>query len=76
MPPFGRSLSLALVTTAGGVVGVALPSRLTLRRGLGRRKQSERALAISETALGSDHPTVATCRNNLGNVLRVLESGK
>jgi hypothetical protein len=55
---------------------VAPPRRLTLRRGLGRCEQSERALAISEAALGSDHPTVAACRNNLGNMLGVLESGK
>jgi hypothetical protein len=41
-----------------------------------RREQPERALAISEAALGSDHPTVATWRNNLGSVLHVIESGR
>jgi tetratricopeptide (TPR) repeat protein len=29
----------------------------------------ERALASGEAALGANHPTVATCRNNLGRVL-------
>ncbi|HZA30875.1 MAG TPA: tetratricopeptide repeat protein [Propionibacteriaceae bacterium] len=35
----------------------------------GAGEQDERALAIGEAALGPDHPTVATYRNNLGGVL-------
>jgi len=35
----------------------------------GAREQLERALAITEAALGPDHPDVATRRGNLGSVL-------
>ena len=35
----------------------------------GARTQYERALQISETALGPDHPTIGVRRNNLGGVL-------
>jgi tetratricopeptide (TPR) repeat protein len=38
----------------------------------GARFQFEQALEISEAALGPDHETVATWRNNLGNVLQDL----
>jgi hypothetical protein len=38
----------------------------------GARTQYERALQISETALGPDHPTIGNRRNNLGLVLRDL----
>src|SRR4029077_7422940 len=38
----------------------------------GAREQYERALAISEAALGPDHPDVAIWRSNLGGVLQVL----
>ena len=38
----------------------------------GARAQFERALAISEAALGPDHPDVGTWRNNLGLVLQDL----
>jgi hypothetical protein len=34
----------------------------------GAREQLERALAISEAALGRDHPTVRTLRRNLDSV--------
>jgi hypothetical protein len=35
--------------------------------------QLERALAIGEGALGPDHPTVVTIRDNLGSVLQDLQ---
>ena len=38
----------------------------------GAREQLERALAISEAALGPDHPDVGIRRNNLGSVLQAL----
>jgi hypothetical protein len=38
----------------------------------GAREQYERALAISEAALGPDHPNVGIRRGNLGGVLRDL----
>jgi tetratricopeptide (TPR) repeat protein len=38
----------------------------------GAREQLERALTITEAALGPDHPDVATRRNNLGGVLHAL----
>ena len=38
----------------------------------GARTQLERALQISEAALGPDHPDVGTWRNNLGLVLQDL----
>ena len=38
----------------------------------GARTQYERALAISEAALGPDHPNIGTVRNNLGGVLQAL----
>jgi hypothetical protein len=40
----------------------------------GAKAQYERALAISEAALGPDHPTVAIYRRNLGGVLALQES--
>ena len=40
----------------------------------GARTQFERALQISEAALGPDHPDVGTLRNNLGRVLGALEN--
>jgi hypothetical protein len=39
----------------------------------GARVQLERALTIGETALGRDHPSVATIRSNLGSVLQALQ---
>jgi Flp pilus assembly protein TadD len=36
---------------------------------VGARTQQERALQIIEQALGPDHPRVAICRNDLGDVL-------
>ena len=36
------------------------------------RPLAERALAITEAALGPDHPTVATCLGNLALILRDL----
>jgi tetratricopeptide (TPR) repeat protein len=38
----------------------------------GAKTQVERALTLDEAAYGSDHPDVATDRNNLGNVLQDL----
>jgi tetratricopeptide (TPR) repeat protein len=38
----------------------------------GARVQLERALAVSEAALGPDHPDVAIRRNNLGGLLHAL----
>ena len=38
----------------------------------GARAQFERALQISEAALGPDHPTVGARRSNLGRVLQDL----
>jgi len=32
----------------------------------------ERALRIVETSYGEDHPSIATCSNNLGTILRDL----
>nr|WP_238530466.1 tetratricopeptide repeat protein [Oscillochloris trichoides] len=34
------------------------------------RPLAERALAITETKLGPDHPAIATCLNNLAEILR------
>jgi hypothetical protein len=39
----------------------------------GARAQLERALEISEAALGPDHPGVATVRSNLNSVLQALQ---
>ena len=39
---------------------------------VGARIQFERALQISEAALGPDQPTIGTLRNNLGLVLQAL----
>jgi hypothetical protein len=39
----------------------------------GARAQLERALEISEVALGADHPTMTTIRSNLGSVLQALQ---
>ena len=57
LPPLG-----ALVW---GNLGIALRDQGDLP---GAREQLERALAISESALGPDHPTVRTLRRNLGSV--------
>ena len=38
----------------------------------GARTQYERALQISEAALGPDHPDIGIRRNNLGSVLQDL----
>ena len=38
----------------------------------GARTQYERALQISEAALGPDHPNIGIRRNNLGRVLQDL----
>ena len=38
----------------------------------GARTQLERAVQISEAALGPDHPTIGARRNNLGVVLQDL----
>ncbi|MCP4426613.1 MAG: tetratricopeptide repeat protein, partial [Chloroflexi bacterium] len=38
----------------------------------GARPYYERALEISERALGPDHPDTATVRNNLGKLLRMM----
>jgi hypothetical protein len=40
----------------------------------GARTQLERALQIGEAALGPDHPDVGIYRNNLADVLGVLEN--
>jgi tetratricopeptide (TPR) repeat protein len=45
--------------------GAGIPS-------VGARVQIERALQITEAALGPDHPDVAVWRNNLGRVLQAL----
>jgi hypothetical protein len=37
------------------------------------RVQFERAVVISEEALGSDHPTVAAIRSNLNSMLLALQ---
>jgi hypothetical protein len=39
----------------------------------GAGEHDERALAISEEALGPDHPTVATYHGNLADVLGALQ---
>jgi eukaryotic-like serine/threonine-protein kinase len=39
----------------------------------GARVQLERALEISEAALGPDHPTLATFRSNVTSVLQALQ---
>jgi hypothetical protein len=49
-------------------------SRYLRGRGLYRqaRPVAEQALALTEAALGPDHPDVATVRNNLGSALHDL----
>ncbi|MDF2744436.1 MAG: ATP/GTP-binding protein [Actinomycetia bacterium] len=50
--------------------GAPIPTACRVWKGAG--ELYERALAIGEAALGPDHPTVATYRNNLGSVLQDL----
>ena len=50
--------------------GAPIPTACRVWKGAG--ELYERALAIGEAALGPDHPTVATWRNNLGSVLQDL----
>lgn len=42
------------------------------RRGQDAELLNIRALAITEAALGKEHPDIGTCLNNLANVLPIL----
>jgi tetratricopeptide (TPR) repeat protein len=65
----GEAVQLGSNETARllSVGGVYLQARAEYTQA---KKMLERALAIDEAALGSDHPKVAIRLNNLGNVLR------
>jgi tetratricopeptide (TPR) repeat protein len=64
------------LTVAGEAAGWLLHRASIYLRRRGQYHQArpiaERALAITEAALGQDHPEVAWCCNNLGGILRDL----
>ena len=60
----------------GGSVGTALNTLATILRDLGdlaaARPLAQRALTITETAYGPDHPDVATHRDKLAAIVREI----
>jgi tetratricopeptide (TPR) repeat protein len=58
--------------TCGALLNQYAGYRWAIADNAGAKVAFERALRIDEAALGTDHPGVATCLSNLGNVLRNL----